>query len=121
MWEVIILQQIFLTSISVFEYAKQGKDFAFPVPDACPNPGCLMSIALKKHGFYERNCLDFTYRGAILIRRYYCLLRENVLTCRLFVCPIINIPWLLFIWCSQITLNPIYPMAKLAGNLKMAA
>lgn len=72
MWEVIILQQIFLTSISVFEYAKQGTDFAFPVPDACPNPGCLMSIALKKHGFYERNCLDFTYRGAILIRRYYC-------------------------------------------------
>ncbi len=61
-----------MTSTSPFEYARQGANFEFPVPDACPNPECLMPIPPKKHGFYERNCLDFTYRGRILIRRYYC-------------------------------------------------
>ena len=66
------MQRIFLTSVSPYEYARQGVDFEFPVPDSCPNPECLMPIAPKKHGFYERNCLDFTYRGPILIRRYYC-------------------------------------------------
>lgn len=72
MWDVIILQQIFLTLVSPAEYARQGVDFEFPIPDTCPNPECLMPIPPKKHGFYERNCLDFTYRGRILIRRYYC-------------------------------------------------
>ena len=67
-----ILQRIFLTSISSYEYAKQGVDFEFPVPNTCPNPECLIPVAPKKHGFYERTCLDFCYRGRILIRRYYC-------------------------------------------------
>ena len=66
------MQQIFLTLVSPAEYARQGVDFEFPVPDTCPNPECLIPIPPKKHGFYERNCLDFTYRGRILIRRYYC-------------------------------------------------
>lgn len=67
-----ILQQIFFTSVSPYEYARQGVDFDFPCPETCLNPECLMPITPKKHGFYERNCLDFTYRGTILIRRYYC-------------------------------------------------
>jgi len=58
--------------VSPCEYARQGEDFDFPVPKTCPNPECLIPIPLKKHGFYKRNCLDFTYRGSILIRRYYC-------------------------------------------------
>lgn len=66
------MQRIFLTSISSYEYAKQGVDFEFPVPNTCPNPECLIPVAPKKHGFYERTCLDFCYRGRILIRRYYC-------------------------------------------------
>jgi hypothetical protein len=66
------LQQVFLTSISPAEYARQGVNFEFPVPDACLNPECLMPIPPKKHGFYERNCLDVTYRGRVLIIRYYC-------------------------------------------------
>jgi hypothetical protein len=69
---VIILQRIFLTWVNPREYARQGVDFEFPAPETCPNPECLMPIAPKKHGFYERNCLDFCYRGRILIRRYYC-------------------------------------------------
>lgn len=66
------MQQIFLTSVSPAEYVRQGVNFKFPVPDACLNPECLMPIPPKKHGFYERNCLDAIYRGQVLIRRYYC-------------------------------------------------
>jgi len=66
------LQQIFLTSVNPAEYAKQGTDFAFPVPESCPNPECMVPIPPIKHGFYERNCLDFGFNGRILIRRYYC-------------------------------------------------
>lgn len=66
------MQRIFLTAVSPCEYARQGEDFEFPVPETCPNPECLIPIPPKKHGFYERNCLDFAYRGPILIRRYYC-------------------------------------------------
>lgn len=66
------MQRIFLTAVSPREYARQGEDFEFPVPETCPNPECLMPIFPKKHGFYKRNCLDFAYRGPILIRRYYC-------------------------------------------------
>lgn len=72
LWDVIILQQIFLIEIDPEEYARQGESFDFPVPDNCPNSDCLNFTPLKKHGFYERNCLDFTYQGKILIRRYYC-------------------------------------------------
>lgn len=66
------MQRIFLTGVGTSEYARQGVEFGFPVPDACPNPECLIPIPPKKHGFYERNCLDFAYCGPILIRRYYC-------------------------------------------------
>lgn len=66
------MQRIFLTWVSPGEYARQGVNFEFPAPDTCPNPECLIPIAPKKHGFYERNCLDFCYHGRILIRRYYC-------------------------------------------------
>jgi len=66
------LQQIFLTSRSPEEYARQGENFEFPVPERCPNPACMVPIPPKKHGFYQRNCLDFNYRGRIIIRRYYC-------------------------------------------------
>jgi hypothetical protein len=67
-----MLQQIFFTSLSPEEYASQGENIEFPVPERCPNPECMMPIPPKKHGFYQRTCLDFTYRGRILIRRYYC-------------------------------------------------
>lgn len=66
------MQRIFLTSVSPSEYARLGEAFEFPVPETCLNPECLIPIPPKKHGFYERNCLDFVYRGQILIRRYYC-------------------------------------------------
>lgn len=66
------MQRIFLTWVSPREYARQGEYFEFPAPETCPSPECLMPIPPKKHGFYERNCLDVTYCGSILIRRYYC-------------------------------------------------
>ncbi|MDD2300561.1 MAG: hypothetical protein PHU69_13125, partial [Fermentimonas sp.] len=46
---------------------RQGVNFKFPVPDACPNPECLIPIPPKKHGFYERNCLDVTYRDYFMV------------------------------------------------------
>lgn len=66
------MQQVFLTSVSPAEYARQGREFDFPTPEACLNPQCLISIPPKKHGFYERYCIDFGYNGRIPIRRYYC-------------------------------------------------
>lgn len=66
------MQQIFEVDVSPRDYARQGMNFNFPTPNACPNPECLIPIPPKKHGFYERNSLGFCYRGKIIIRRYYC-------------------------------------------------
>lgn len=52
---LITMQQTFYTSILLEEYHRLGKDFPFPVPDSCPNPGCLVKVVPQKHGFYRRN------------------------------------------------------------------
>jgi hypothetical protein len=69
-------------------------NFEFPVPDACLNPECLMPIPPKKHGFYERNCLDVTYRGRVLDA----IIAPSVVglfpTYLPFAYPITSIPWL---------------------------
>ncbi len=59
-------------SVTPREYASQGKGFPFPGLDHCYNPGCLMGIAPKKHGFYKRNCIDGVRTLRIPIRRYIC-------------------------------------------------
>lgn len=69
---LITMQQIFYTSVSPEEYYRLGKDFPFPVPDSCPNPGCLVKIAPQKHGFYRRNVVTPDFSARILIRRYHC-------------------------------------------------
>ncbi len=66
------MQQIMLTSVSPREYVRQGRAFAFPVPQSCPHSDCLAPIPLKKHGFYVRYLIDTGFYGEILIRRYYC-------------------------------------------------
>jgi len=66
------LQLIFSTNVTPEEYYNMGRDFPFPGPQTCLNPGCLLPIAPKPHGFYTRNCIDESFSGRILIRRYYC-------------------------------------------------
>lgn len=72
MLEVTTMQQIFFTSVSPEEYARLGKDFPFPQPISCPNPGCLVKVPPQKYGFYQRNAIGANFCGRILIRRYYC-------------------------------------------------
>jgi len=54
--DVIILQQIFFTSLSPEKYARQGENFEFPVPETCPNPACTTQkawlLSEKLLGFY---------------------------------------------------------------------
>lgn len=66
------MQQIMPIAESPQEYVSLGKAFPFPEPESCPYPDCLVSIPLKKHGFYRRYLIDAEYQGEILIRRYYC-------------------------------------------------
>ena len=66
------MQQIFYTSISPEEYQRRGKNFSFPQPDSCPNPGCLVKVPPQRHGFYSRNVITENFSGRIFIRRYYC-------------------------------------------------
>jgi hypothetical protein len=70
--EVTAMQQIFYTPVPPEEYARLGKDFPFPQPTSCPNPGCLVKAPPQKHGFYQRNVIAANFCGRILIRRYYC-------------------------------------------------
>ncbi|MBE3588905.1 MAG: transposase [Thermoanaerobacteraceae bacterium] len=72
MLEVTAMQQIFYTPVPPEEYARLGKDFPFPQPTSCPNPGCLVKVPPQKYGFYQRNAIGANFCGRILIRRYYC-------------------------------------------------
>lgn len=69
---VVAMQQIFYTPVSPAEYQRLGRDFPFPEPASCPNPGCRVQVPLQKHGFYHRNVLAGDFSGRIFIRRYYC-------------------------------------------------
>ncbi len=66
------MQQIFHTTKTPEEYQQLGRDFPFPVPDRCPNPGCLVKVPMQRHGFYTRNVIAQDFSGRIPIRRYYC-------------------------------------------------
>lgn len=66
------MQEIFAVSVSPSEYARQEKKFPFPSPRSCLNPRCRYPLPPRKHGYYERYCIDHAFAGRILIRRYRC-------------------------------------------------
>jgi len=96
--EVTAMQQIFYTPVPPEEYARLGKDFPFPQPTSCPNPGCLVKVPPQKHGFYQRNVIAANFCGRILIRRYYCKYCRTTIS----YLPSFCLPYF------QYTLEPIY-------------
>lgn len=64
------MQVSYNTSLTPGEYAAQGINGEFPVPEKCYN---CSNNKLYEHGFYWRYCLDGFHSWYIPIRRYYCL------------------------------------------------
>jgi hypothetical protein len=62
--EVTAMQQIFYTPVPPEEYARLGKDFPFPQPTSCPNPGCLVKAPPQKHGIVSRKLQLLAIHGA---------------------------------------------------------
>lgn len=66
------MQKIFDTNAPPLSFAERNGKLFPKAPEKCPNPGCQMPIAMKKHGFYERYIISQEYSGYIYIRRYLC-------------------------------------------------
>ena len=88
------MQQIFHTTKTPEEYQQLGRDFPFPVPDHCPNPGCLVKSLCKGMASIPATLLPKTLVAAYQLGATIAnIAGKPYPTCLLFACPTTNTPW----------------------------